>query len=143
MLEVWLGAAGEIVMPTLRELQAQFLAYREETPAEMFARGVAVPADFFMHVDSLAQAHGIRFLCPKSFATNGGPEGAHSVQVYFAGSPVPQYIGKNKEGKTVRWIATGTGLDDLSLTPSIQEQDDICKWHGFVGSSGVKPGSAQ
>jgi Family of unknown function (DUF6527) len=129
-------------MPTLRELEAQFIAYREETREEMFARGVSKPAAFFARVATLSEAHGVRFICPKSFATHGGKVGAHSVLVYFAGSPVPSDIGVNTAGKTVRWSATGTSLDDLSLSPSIQEQDSICGWHGFVGNSGVPVGSA-
>jgi hypothetical protein len=127
---------------TLRELDGQFIAYVRESPEEMFKRGVATPADIFRRVDSLVEAQGIRFLCPKSFATHGGSVGTHSVQVFFAGSPVPLHLGRNKKGEAVRWSVSGTGLDDLSLTPSIQEEDDVCKWHGFVGSSGVPPGSA-
>jgi hypothetical protein len=129
-------------MPTLRELCGQLIAYREENKDEMAARGVNKPAAFFDHVDTLSAAHGVRFVCPKSYASQGGLAGAHSVQVYFAGSPVPSGMGVNTEGKTVRWSASGTNLDDLSLTPSIHEQDNVCGWHGFVGSNGVPPGSA-
>lgn len=129
-------------MPTLRELEAHFIAYQEETKEEMLARGVSQPAAFFAHVAVLSEAHGVRFLCPKSFAAHGGKVGAHSVQVYFAGSVVPAHIGVNKDGQTVRWSVLGTSLDDLSLSPSIQEQDSICGWHGFVGSNGVPAGSA-
>lgn len=129
-------------MPSLRELQARFIMYHQESREDMCKRGVAIPGDYFRQVDSLAEAHGIRFLCPKSFAANSGPVGTHSVQVYFAGSPVPEHIGKNKEGQTVRWNVSGSDLDNLSLTPSIQEEDEICKWHGFVGSGGVAPGNA-
>jgi len=126
---------------TLRELEGRFIAYRLESKEEMAARGVANPGDYFKRVDSFAEAHGIHFLCPKAFAKNGGPVGTHRVQVYFFGSPVPPHLGVNKEGKTVRWNASGTGMDNLSLTPSIQEQDEACGWHGFVGSSGVPAGS--
>jgi hypothetical protein len=129
-------------MPTLRELEGQFIRFRAESADEMCARGVAEPSFFLERVSMLSEAHGIRFICPKSFAAHGGKVGAHSVQVYFAGSPVPNHIGVNKNGSAVRWNASGTGLDDLSLSPSIQEQDSICGWHGFVGSSGVAPGSA-
>ena len=108
----------------------------------MFARGVDKPSFFLERVSALSEAHGIRFICPKSFATHGGKVGAHSVQVYFSRSPVPANIGVNQKGDAVRWNASGTSLDDLSLSPSIQEQDSICGWHGFVGSSGVSPGSA-
>jgi hypothetical protein len=129
-------------MPTLRELGGQFIRYRQESAEEMFARGVAKPAFYLERVSALNEADGIRFVCPKSFAAHGGKVGAHSVQVYFAGSPVPANIGVNQNGDTVRWNVSGTSLDDLSLSPSIQEQDSICGWHGFVGSSGVPPGSA-
>lgn len=129
-------------MPTLRELEGQFLRCRQESAEEMFARGVDKASFFMEHVSALSEAHGIRFICPKSFATHGGKVGAHSVQVYFAGSPVPAHIGVNQKGDTVRWNVSGTSIDDLSLSPSIQEQDSICGWHGFVGSSGVPPGSA-
>lgn len=129
-------------MPTLRELEGQFIRYRQESAEEMFARGVDKPSFFLEHVSALGEAHGIRFICPKSFAVHGGKVGAHSVQIYFAGSPVPANIGVNQKGDAVRWTASGTSLDDLSLSPSIQEQDSICGWHGFVGSSGVPAGSA-
>lgn len=129
-------------MPTLKELGARLIAYREETKEEMFARGVDKPAAYFQHVSMLHEAHGVRFICPKSFATHGGKVGAHSVQVYFVGSPVPSDMGTNNDGQTVRWSASGTSLDDLSLSPSIQEQDSICGWHGFVGNGSVPAGSA-
>lgn len=94
--------------------------------------------DVFYPVERLADAHGISFLCPKSFTKNGGPKGTHSVYVWFAGSPVPVHIGRNTAGQAVRWSAAGTGLGDLTLTPSILEQDDDCQaewrcgWHGFI-----------
>lgn len=129
-------------MPTLRELAAQFIAYREETAEEMLARGVSKPAALLARVSTFSEAHGVRFICPKSFAAHGGKIGAHSVQVYFSGTPVPNDMGLNKDGQPVRWSVSGNSLDDLSISPSIQEQDSICGWHGFVGNSGVPPGSA-
>jgi len=89
------------------------------------------PVDYFIHCN-FADAHGIRFLCPNNFMKNGGEIGTHEVMIFFAGSPVPPEIGTNAEGQTVRWAKSGTGLCDLSLTPSIHEQDDQCGWHGFV-----------
>jgi Family of unknown function (DUF6527) len=119
-------------VPTLKELEGQFIAYFEENGRDMFR-----------HVDSLSEAHGIHFICPKSFAAHQGRVGAHMMQLYFSGSPVPPRLGTNKSGQTVRWNVSGTCMDDLSLTPSIQEEDSLCAWHGFVGSSGVPPGNAQ
>lgn len=150
-------------MPTLRQLEARLLRWFTQTSTEQDERGMYVfrgddgeprmwsptPVnDLFAPVETRAEAHGLSFLCPKSFAKNGGPVGTHSVYVWFEGSPVPAHIGTNLKGERVRWNATGTGLDDLVLTPSIQEEDDYaapehrCRWHGFVGSSGVPAGSA-
>lgn len=151
-------------MPTLVELDGQLLRWYSETSAELDARGMYIfrdepggeinmwsptpTRDLFAPVATLAEAHGVRFLCPKNFAKNGGAVGTHSVYIWFAGSPVPAHIGHNKDGQTVRWTASGTGLADLVLTPSIQEQDEgsppewRCGWHGWVGSSGVAAGSA-
>lgn len=99
-------------------------------------------ADVHRHVDTLAEAHGIWFDCPECWRKNGGPVGTHGVCIWFTGSPVPPHLGLNNAGQTVRWtVAGGTGLNNLSLTPSILLQGG-CNWHGFVGSSGVPPGFA-
>lgn len=117
-------------------LEATFLRYeKRECSLDKCQEGFLSPHDhhdFLIPVNNIGEAHGIRFLCPKNYQTNKGIIGTHSVYVYFSGSPVPANIGKNKAGETVRWNKSGTGLTDLSLTPSIQEQDDSCKWHGFV-----------
>lgn len=147
----------------LRELGARLLRWRSETTVERDEDGMYVfrdeagepemwspgpTRDLFDTVETLAEAHGICFLCPKSFAENGGAQGTHSVYVWFQGSPVPGHIGRNLKGETVRWAASGIGLDDLVLTPSILEEDAglapewRCSWHGFVGSNGVPPGEA-
>lgn len=99
--------------------------------------------DTFHFVNELNQSDGISFLCPKCFPTPA----AHSVHVYFYGRNVPDRLGKNKDGNTVRWsIIGGSGLDDLQLTPSIMMQVPAecggCEWHGFIGSSGVPAGHA-
>ena len=149
-------------MPTLRELEGQLLRCKKEVSQEKDDTGKYVFRDsdgsihmwssesehwVFEHVNTLAEAHGISFLCPKDYVKNGGPKGTHSVYVFFTGSP---YAGHNSAGEEVRWnVAGGTSLDDLQLTPSILLQDenlpegDRCGWHGFVGSSGVPPGHAQ
>lgn len=148
-------------MPTLRELEGQLLKCIKSTSQEQDERGMYVWRDaegeiemwspnserwLFEHVGTVGEAQGISFLCPKSFAKNGGPKGTHSVYIFFKNSP---YAGRNTEGKEVRWqVVGGTTIDDLQLSPSIQEQDDAhpeayrCNWHGFVGSSGVPPGHA-
>jgi hypothetical protein len=97
-------------------------------------------SDCIKPVDTLAEAHGIWFDCPLCWCKNGGKVGTHGVLVWFAGKPVPDRLGKNNAGATVRWnVVGGTGLSDLQLAPSILLQGG-CGWHGFVGSSGVPPG---
>jgi hypothetical protein len=104
--------------------------------------------DLFAPVNTFAEAHGVKFLCPQSFEKNQGPIKTHSVYIWFQGSPVPPHIGHNKQGQMQRWAASGSSLDNLVLSPSILEQDDEsppewrCGWHGFVGSSGIPPGHA-
>jgi hypothetical protein len=67
-----------------------------------------IDATHFQNVDSIGEADGIRFLCPKCFAVqmNGG---IHSI---FCWRPrVPQTI-RPTPG---RWEFEGTGYADLSL----------------------------
>jgi hypothetical protein len=130
-------------VPTLRELEAQFIIYRKETEEEMMIRGTNKPSDLFTITNELNNAHGIRFICPKSFLLHNGKIGAHMIQIYFSGSPIPDSIGLNKDGKSVRWSVSGSSLDDLSLSPSILEQDSSCGWHGFIGTNGIPKGSAE
>lgn len=151
-------------MPSLRELEGQLLRCKTEATSERDAENRPVWRDseghahmwgppggkmermVFEPVERVADANGVRFLCPKSFAKNCGPKGTHSVYIFFAGSP---YAGHNNAGQEVRWnVIGGSTLDDLQLSPSIQEQDDglsperQCNWHGFVGHQGVPPGHA-
>lgn len=137
----------------LRELSAQFTKYgtRIETwqrlkPGIDPLRGnwtdadwedFTGPREYFAPVDTLAEADGIWFECPKCFSTDG-----HSVRVGFAGKATPGSYGCNKAGQPVLWnIIGGSTIDDLQLAPSILLEGG-CNWHGFIGSSGVPPGEA-
>jgi hypothetical protein len=117
----------------LTDLEAQFIRYTPRPPtAEERAINPKWPADhildcFQIEGIGINDAHGLLFICPKSRAENKD----HYIQLYFRGSPVPDRLGCNKDGKTQRWDRSGTGIADLSLTPSIQEQCD-CAWHGHV-----------
>lgn len=132
----------------LRQLEAVLLRHVVEVAGPDHGRDLpdgtiqwgGFEVDVFHYVDDLNRADGISFLCPKCFPTDA----QHSVHVYFSGRNVPDRLGKNRDGKTVRWtIAGGTGLDDLQLTPSILMQAESgCQWHGFVGSSGIPAGHA-
>jgi hypothetical protein len=129
----------------LTDLNPQFLKHAKGIAGEDHGRTLpdgttqwgGFEIDEFHYVDSFAEAHGIKFLCPVSFTKNGGAAGTHSVHVYFTGSPVPDGIGMNDKGETVRWGASGTGYADLTLTPSILEQLGAPCWHGYVTNGEV------
>lgn len=137
-------------MPSLTDLGAYFIRHGTALAGKGHGRPMwdgkiqwgGFPVETMEQVD-FANAHGIMFLCPVCFKANGGPVRTHSVLTSFAGRDVPDDRGShNKEGKPSRWnIVGGTGLSDLSLTPSIALTDG-CMWHGYIGSNGVPPGHA-
>lgn len=111
----------------LTELEPQFVQHVED------ARG-----RLERHVDTLADAHGILFLCPVCFTANAGPVGTHAVLVTFAGRGVPDHLGShNDKGKPSRWSVEGTGLSDLTTRPSIHLKGAPCNWHGYITAGDV------
>lgn len=109
-------------MPTLKELEADFVMLEQLTPQTIYRR-----------VASLADAHGLLFLCPKCFVDNKGKVGTHSVLCWFVGK-VPDDL----TPKPGRWTPQGTCLDDLTFVPSPGHSNSVlltgagCGWHGFV-----------
>jgi hypothetical protein len=78
----------------------------------------------FHEVEKLEDAQGIMFLCPHCFRKNNGPEGTHSILIWFEGRNVdPVYT------PTPRWKVSGTGFQDLTTQPSVLVHG--C-WHGFI-----------
>lgn len=91
----------------------------------------------FAKVPALADADSVMFLCPACFRKNGGAVGTHGIRIDFAGKAVPDNVCiHNSEGKPVRRAVSGTGVDDLTLSPSILLLGG-CGWHGFVTSGGI------
>jgi hypothetical protein len=86
---------------------------------------------YLVPVDSLGEAHGIRFLCPKCFHENGGPVGTHSVICWFEGR-----VSDDVDPKPGRWNPTGSGYGDLSFVPGAKSNSVLllggCAWHGFI-----------
>jgi hypothetical protein len=112
----------------LTDLDAQFLRYEHRADGHTYHH----------HVDTLAEAHGVMFLCPLCFKANGGPIGTHSVLCWSRSAGTPE-LAQPGPG---RWQMVGTGLHDLTLngdmagTPgqgarSVQLTGG-CGWHGFV-----------
>lgn len=141
-------------MPTLRELDAHFIRYEKGIASESLGRPLpdgttqwgGFEVDVYRRVEALADAQGIWFDCPACYESHGNSSiGVHGVMVSFADRGVLDNQGSHdSEGKPSRWAVSGTGLDDLVLAPSIYLKDcPPCSWHGFVGMSGVPPGSAK
>jgi hypothetical protein len=88
----------------------------------------------FCHPATFAEAQGIWFLCPVCFKKNGGGRGTHMVLVWFKDRNVPP-----EAEPEPRWGASGTGFNDLTLTPSIDTTKNKAgivirpdEWHGFI-----------
>lgn len=109
-----------IAMPRLADLDARFVRHH------------AGPPETYEHVDALADADGLMFLCPKCFGDNGGPVGTHSVLCWFVG-----HVADDVDPKPGRWIPSGTGLADLTFVGPAAASVQLlggCNWHGFVRS---------
>ena len=93
-------------------------------------------------VDSLEEAQGVRFLCPACYAANGGPVGTHSIVCWFRDRGVDDA----ELPGPARWVATGTGIEDLTLSPSVLVRADrtpeaprgCVGWHGYVAGGEVR-----
>lgn len=116
----------------LTDLEPQFHRY-ETRPDPPGAPGFG--GECMHHVDSLAEAQGIIFLCPGCFAKNGGAVGTHAIEVSFAGRGVQDHQGShNRQGQPSRWNVSGAGYADLTLAPSV----DVDCWHGFVTNGEIR-----
>lgn len=105
-------------MPSLRELEARFVRLD----------GARIPT-----VETIAEAQGVRFLCPKCYAQNGGKIGTHSVICWSSSRGVPD----DARPGPGRWALVGSSLDDLTLDGEPGKSRSVlltggCDWHGFV-----------
>jgi hypothetical protein len=107
----------------LNEIQPQFIVPRVDSQKRRL----------IVNVDHIVDAKGIRFLCPKCFAANGGPKGTHQVicwspDVDCSWSPGPG-----------RWSLHGSGYDDLSLVAgsSSVQLNGGCNAHFFVTGGAI------
>lgn len=113
----------------LIDLEPQFVRYVTQSSEDQFAEGRSTPAEYLHHVNSVAEAQGIMFLCPSCFAKNAGPIVTHAIEVSFANRGVRDRQGShNRENKPSRWNVFGSGYVDLTLKPSI----NCGCWHGYI-----------
>lgn len=108
----------------LSDLRASFVRLSEDP---QFPRGS------FHHVESIADAQGVMFLCPLCYAANNGSHGTHSVICWSRSRGVPEDIAP----RPGRWMLRGTSLDDLTLDAEPDQSRSVlllggCAWHGFV-----------
>jgi hypothetical protein len=132
----------------LTELEPQFLV-REVTPnvANEIVNDPAVGSASGFHtelrdrvshryVNSIAEAQGVMFLCPKCFAANGGRVGTHIVICWSRSRGVPD----DAQPGPGRWTLEGTGYADLTLNGDAVGGGGArsvlllggCAWHGFI-----------
>lgn len=98
---------------------------------------VSGPRECVVFVETLEEAQGIEFLCPKCFVVNGGSRGTHWCNVSFEGRGVAPELGSHGTHGPSRWGVTGTGFGDLTLSPSIL-LDGGCGWHGWIQAGEVR-----
>lgn len=113
-------------MPTLRELDAVFIDQYDVAQGSFHERG-----------ELLAEAQGLLFKCPLAKCS-------HFIVVWFRDCEVPP-----EATPKPRWIAQGSCIDDLTLTPSINldvpyvDADGVshppsCRWHGSINGGSAK-----
>ena len=90
--------------------------------------------------ETIDEAQGVRFLCPKCFEANNGPVGTHGVICWSRSRGVSDDV----DPKPGRWSLHGTSLADLTLNGdpvggarSIQLLGG-CNWHGFITDGEVQ-----
>jgi hypothetical protein len=107
---------------TLLELEAEFLKWIDDSS--------------FRRIESIAEADGIIFVCPKCFAANGNKRpGVHSVICW---SPSVPQTTRPVPG---RWNLVGTSLNDLSLvagSSSVLLTGPGCGAHFFVRNGRIE-----
>lgn len=97
----------------LADLEPEWVRYEANHPRNL--------GELIHHVNDLSEAQGLMFLCPHCGCTQ---------QMTFRDRGVQDHQGShNREGLPSRWSVAGTGIEDLTLTPSI---DSGCGWHGFI-----------
>lgn len=104
----------EVRVETKRFIKAEAIAARPHGPYtddDTYER--TGPVEYIPIVDTIAEADGLMFLCPKCCAANGGAVGTHRVICWFVGR-VPDDV----DPKPGRWTPRGTSLSDLTFVPS-------------------------
>jgi hypothetical protein len=116
----------------LRDLGAYFVKYApyQDTWTEVhdgIHKEVSGIRQAWNHVETLAEADGVAFLCPACWIKNNGPVGTDTVLCWFKGK-VPDDL----HPLPGRWNPQGTGLDDLTFVGPGAYSVGHSHWHGYV-----------
>jgi hypothetical protein len=100
-----------------------------------FAAQASPDGDTFVEQDSIDGAQGVIFNCPLCQK--------HSVLCWFNNPRGASVVSDTAAPGPGRWSAAGSGIDDLTLTPSVNldihgEKQTSCRWHGFVTAGEAK-----
>lgn len=95
---------------------------------------VDVDTEIMTEVETIEEANGISFLCPKCFRDNNGPIGTHHVLCWAP--QVPQTMSP----KPGRWAMEGAGVNDLTLKAKSSSiaLTGGCQAHFFVTDGVIK-----
>lgn len=127
-------------MTRLIDLEPQWLRYEmqpntwTERQPDGTDREVSGMRAHFVKVDTLAKAHGIKFLCPKCFVERGTAAGTHAVICWSRSRGTPD----DAQPGPGRWALAGTDFYDLTLNadpPSTARSVLLsggCGWHGHI-----------
>lgn len=109
--------------------------------AAKFIGEIAADSKSYRRLLSIEGAQGVLFWCPCGYNKPeypiDGPR-PHGCLIIFANPrnapPAPADFGpasRHDPNVHPRWQMSGSGLDDLTLSPSIATNDPEC-WHGYV-----------
>ena len=96
--------------------------------AQLLRRDVRDGGIAWTHVDTVPQADGVRFLCPKCLLAKGGAIGTHEVVVWSPKVPAKDDVSIG------RWTLCGNTIEDLSLVAGSSSVKLVggCNAHFFV-----------
>lgn len=118
----------------LLDLEPQFVTFHESANGSTQRR-------YERYVLTLAEAQGVFFGCPTCFVKNGNSmAGTHGIVVAFRDRGVPDHLGSHdRRGKPTRWAVSGTGYEDLTLSPSIDiSESGAGEWHGHITNGEIR-----
>jgi len=96
---------------------------------------VVRPVTYLNRVEKVEEAQGLEFNCPR--CSNG-----HSIHVAFRDRGVLDHHGsRDSSGNPTRWAVSGTSLEDLTLSPSVDctISNPNC-WHGHITNGQIVGG---